>query len=565
MSSGSFYTPNDNAQPSTSSAGLELPGEVGEFSPLLREWEYAALFGGSRPRVGPSLTVWSSLKDLCAHSGYTANACPWLQLEKDVNVAPRNLDFPCLFSSVWSGDRFDLEEKGFSSQDRRVVCTIVRPLRQREDKRSVATLFKELLSAPLSNPVLSSGFLLPSYDLLGPQWVLDRDLTVQMKEKVGGSCECAGDSLAVKSMTDDYIYNHPANKAPGIKPLLPEFFVCSPNSFINWHIRDGGVNTTLSVLRGRVLAFVISPKLARIIPFYEWKCKSKGVDPISLIDSLGLSGVDLCRVEVPSGHTLYLPAGCIHALFSPTSCFCVGTGSLFQVNLEISLHTLIAQCHALHYYGELEDSLLELCCWMPDCFHLGWHSAFAHCNTVRVLKFVFNHRSKWSNIRALKKLMSQYVKISNATSTRQFLCNSCRLGSKLLRILGLDSSKAKPKSASSKVGASVKASGFSAMPSSSAGPSTSSLTVQFPPTSSGNATSSARIESSHPHPASVASSYTSVDSSTFSEPKICWPDRGVVYPSSSNSPNSRSQHSSSSDATVPMQRSPEVRDWFADM
>ena len=96
-------------------------------------------------------------------------------------------------------------------------------------------------------------------------------------------------------------------------PKVQKFVIMSTaNSYIDFHVDFGGTSVWYHVLRGHKTFFLIPPTDSNLLAYEAW-----AKDPRQKTDWLGARVDGCCRLELPPGTTLFMPAGWIHAVFTP--------------------------------------------------------------------------------------------------------------------------------------------------------------------------------------------------------------------------------------------------------
>ncbi|KAF9392806.1 PHD finger protein 8 [Podila verticillata] len=105
-------------------------------------------------------------------------------------------------------------------------------------------------------------------------------------------------------------------------------------SFTNFHIDFGGSSVFYHILRGSKIFYVVEPTIANLKKYAEWSLEQESNFFSDLVDG------QCFKVELKEGDTLFVPAGWIHAVYTPTNSIVFGGN--FVHSLHIPMQNRIA-------------------------------------------------------------------------------------------------------------------------------------------------------------------------------------------------------------------------------
>jgi len=115
-------------------------------------------------------------------------------------------------------------------------------------------------------------------------------------------------------------------------PKVQKFVIMSvANSFVDFHLDFGGTSVWYYVLRGQKVFWLVPPTDKNLVLFEEWSRKK---------EKAGFFGdiAEGCfRVDVMAGNTMFLPAGWIHAVFTPRDAIVFSGSFLHSYAIEKQL------------------------------------------------------------------------------------------------------------------------------------------------------------------------------------------------------------------------------------
>ncbi|CAJ0929036.1 unnamed protein product, partial [Mesorhabditis belari] len=106
-------------------------------------------------------------------------------------------------------------------------------------------------------------------------------------------------------------------------------------SYTDFHIDFGGSSVYYHIFRGKKI-FYVSPPTDKALALYHTYLKDYQNHEIWLGDAL-LKESSLFRIEVEEGYTLLIPAGWIHAVFTPVDSIVFGGNFLHRCNISMQL------------------------------------------------------------------------------------------------------------------------------------------------------------------------------------------------------------------------------------
>jgi hypothetical protein len=109
---------------------------------------------------------------------------------------------------------------------------------------------------------------------------------------------------------------------PPPRPHVDTYYLLSATgSWTSWHIDFGGSTVFYHVLEGRK-RFYVCPPTERHLQLYErWqRDPAQALHELDFVEQL----VPVATIELEAGHTLFIPAGWLHAVFTPTDSIVLG-------------------------------------------------------------------------------------------------------------------------------------------------------------------------------------------------------------------------------------------------
>jgi hypothetical protein len=161
-------------------------------------------------------------------------------------------------------------------------------------------------------------------------------------------------------------------KCPNVQLFL---LMSSALSFTDFHVDFGGSSVFYHVIKGEKLFFLIQPTDNNIAAYMRWYQS----DPVksqrsTLLDYLEPGAVELLHIK--EGFTAFLPAGYIHAVFTPKDSIVIGGNYLTSHNISLQLSVASTE-RVLH-------TLPKLC--FPYYRNINWLAAKYYCIELRKLQ-----------------------------------------------------------------------------------------------------------------------------------------------------------------------------------
>ncbi|KAF9304397.1 JmjC domain-containing histone demethylation protein 1, partial [Podila horticola] len=128
----------------------------------------------------------------------------------------------------------------------------------------------------------------------------------------------------------DWVNNFwPKDKAH-IMPKVQLFCLMSvQGSFTNFHIDFGGSSVFYHILSGSKIFYAVEPTTANLKKYAEWCMNQEDNFFSDLVDG------QCYEVELKEGDTLFVPAGWIHAVFTPTNSMVFGGNFLHSLHIPM--------------------------------------------------------------------------------------------------------------------------------------------------------------------------------------------------------------------------------------
>jgi F-box/leucine-rich repeat protein 10/11 len=127
------------------------------------------------------------------------------------------------------------------------------------------------------------------------------------------------------------------------------------NSFIDFHVDFGGTSVWYHVLRGNKVFWLVPPTDSNLLKYEKWQQESA-----KKTEFFGSLAEGCCRLEVPAGATLFLPAGWVHAVFTPRDSVVFSGSFLHSFNIEHQLKVNfiedslnVAEKHRFPFFTEM--------------------------------------------------------------------------------------------------------------------------------------------------------------------------------------------------------------------
>jgi len=140
-------------------------------------------------------------------------------------------------------------------------------------------------------------------------------------------------------------------------PKVQKFVIMSPvGSYMDFHIDFGGTSVWYYVLRGHKVFWLIPPTNNNLLLYEKWV-----KEPYAAKTKNGFFGDQAegcCRLDIPAGATMLLPAGWIHAVYTARDTLAFTGSFLHSFNIDSQLKVCF-----------LEDSL-----GVPDKFRFPFHT-----------------------------------------------------------------------------------------------------------------------------------------------------------------------------------------------
>ncbi|XP_055882880.1 lysine-specific demethylase 7A-like isoform X1 [Biomphalaria glabrata] len=132
------------------------------------------------------------------------------------------------------------------------------------------------------------------------------------------------------------------------------------DSFTDFHIDFGGTSVWYHVLRGEKVFYLIRPTQSNLMLYERW-LSSSNQSEMFFGDQ-----VDNCyRMIVKQGHTLFIPTGWIHAVFTPIDTLVFGGNFLHNYNIPLQL-----QCYEIEKNVKTPEKYL-----FPSYETMNWYAA----------------------------------------------------------------------------------------------------------------------------------------------------------------------------------------------
>ena len=112
-------------------------------------------------------------------------------------------------------------------------------------------------------------------------------------------------------------------------PKVQKFVLMSvANSFMDFHLSFSGTSTWYHVLRGHKVFWLVPPTDKNLLLYEDWV---KNQDRNGFF---GSKAEGCCRVDMPTGSTMFLPSGWIHAVFTAKDSIVFSGSFLHSFNIE---------------------------------------------------------------------------------------------------------------------------------------------------------------------------------------------------------------------------------------
>ncbi|KAL9112561.1 MAG: hypothetical protein Q9227_003132 [Pyrenula ochraceoflavens] len=125
----------------------------------------------------------------------------------------------------------------------------------------------------------------------------------------------------------------PEKQAIGDHPKVQFYCLMSvADCYTDFHIDFGGSSVYYHILKGKKTFFFIPPKEAYLKKYADW-CNSPSQDTTFLGNETG----ECMRVDLSEGDTMLIPAGWIHAVWTPADSLVIGGNFLTRMNFEMQI------------------------------------------------------------------------------------------------------------------------------------------------------------------------------------------------------------------------------------
>jgi len=139
-------------------------------------------------------------------------------------------------------------------------------------------------------------------------------------------------------------------------PKVQKFVIMSTaNSFIDFHVDFGGTSVWYHVLRGHKVFWLVPPTDSNLGLYEDWARQPPGKAQF-----FGARAEGCCRLELPAGSTLFLPAGWVHAVFTPKDSVAFSGSFLHSLNIAAQLKVNyieraigVAEKHRFPFFTEM--------------------------------------------------------------------------------------------------------------------------------------------------------------------------------------------------------------------
>ncbi|KAH9496308.1 Lysine-specific demethylase 7A [Bulinus truncatus] len=146
-----------------------------------------------------------------------------------------------------------------------------------------------------------------------------------------------------------------------VRPEVQKYCLMAvKDSFTDFHVDFGGTSVWYHVLRGEKVFYLIRPTQTNLMLYERW-LSSSNQSEMFFGDQ-----VDHCyRMVVKQGHTLFLPTGWIHAVFTPIDTLVFGGNFLHNYNIPLQL-----QCYDIERNVKTPEKYL-----FPSYETMNWYAA----------------------------------------------------------------------------------------------------------------------------------------------------------------------------------------------
>lgn len=128
-------------------------------------------------------------------------------------------------------------------------------------------------------------------------------------------------------------------------PLVQKYCLTSAaGCYTDFHIDFGGTSVWYHIVQGEKDFCLIKPTQVNQDKYEEWLCL-KNQSEIFLPDMI-LCKEDIIRVQLKQGQTMIIPAGWIHAVFTPTDSLVFGGNFLhgFDISKQVDVYSIETRC-----------------------------------------------------------------------------------------------------------------------------------------------------------------------------------------------------------------------------
>lgn len=217
-----------------------------------------------------------------------------------------------------------------------------------------------------------------------------------------------------------------------LKPSVSKHcFISMQNSFINFHILNGGASSWYHIIEGEQIFYLIEPTESNLKLFQDWICSDKSSEQMFFKKS-----DRLYKIKVNTGETLFIPNGWIHAVMTTEDTLALGGYFLHSLSIASQL--------------KINDFLLQLNkpeLLFPSFELTNWYAA---PNILKLIKENFKNRApkhlSEGIIALIDKLRSWLHKSKSKRKENLILVPKALDCSKIIRDLNRCLQTAKPKS-----------------------------------------------------------------------------------------------------------------------
>jgi len=132
---------------------------------------------------------------------------------------------------------------------------------------------------------------------------------------------------------EDQVWDAESRKATKKRPVQFYCLMSVTDSYTDFHIDFGGSAVYYHILKGRKTFFFIPPEDKYLKKYEDW-CNSDTQNVTFLGD---LCGGNCTRIDLQAGDTAFIPAGWIHAVWTPEDTLVIGGNFLTRLDYEMQI------------------------------------------------------------------------------------------------------------------------------------------------------------------------------------------------------------------------------------